>query len=326
MGRRLCCDKEEVKKRAWSAEEDLILTDYVKAHGEGRWESVSKKAGLNRCGKSCRLRWLNYLRPDIKRGNISPEEEELIFRLHRLLGNRLNINFPSITSFLSRISRDLVHRLVISHLRFISWIYIRMCRWSLIAGRLPGRTANEIKNYWNTLHGKSSRTSKNKKDLSRNSPKKKMQRDVSTGVLQNPVQLSPVWEKDTSVSPAEFWASMLKFSEGDIKARVSIQQGELHDNYCFSIDCVESGSPPPVNSDTNITSTSIEMENHQSNTESLSGFGHGEDVREDDADDPVMNFDFGDCDVFLPSLPSLADLMNSDILVGSNLSSLPWSD
>ncbi|KAK4756641.1 hypothetical protein SAY87_006768 [Trapa incisa] len=286
MGRRLCCDKEEVKKRAWSAEEDLILTDYVKAHGEGRWKSVSKKAGLNRCGKSCRLRWLNYLRPDIKRGNISPEEEELIFRLHRLLGNR----------------------------------------WSLIAGRLPGRTANEIKNYWNTLHGKSSRTSKNKKDLSRNSPKKKMQRDVSTGVLHYPVQLSPVWEKDTSVSPAEFWASMLKFSEGDIKARVSIQQGELHDKYCFSIDCVESGPPPPVNSDTNITSTSIEMENHQSNTESLSGFGHGEDVREDDADDPVMNFDFGDCDVFLPSLPSLADLMNSDILVGSNLSSLPWSD
>lgn len=45
-------------------------------------------AGLNRCGKSCRLRWLNYLRPDIKRGNITEEEEELIVRLHNLLGNR----------------------------------------------------------------------------------------------------------------------------------------------------------------------------------------------------------------------------------------------
>lgn len=45
-------------------------------------------AGLKRCGKSCRLRWLNYLRPDIKRGNISPDEEELIIRLHKLLGNR----------------------------------------------------------------------------------------------------------------------------------------------------------------------------------------------------------------------------------------------
>jgi myb proto-oncogene protein len=45
-------------------------------------------AGLKRCGKSCRLRWLNYLRPGIKRGNISDDEEELIIRLHRLLGNR----------------------------------------------------------------------------------------------------------------------------------------------------------------------------------------------------------------------------------------------
>jgi myb proto-oncogene protein len=43
---------------------------------------------LNRCGKSCRLRWLNYLRPNIKRGNISYDEEDLIIRLHKLLGNR----------------------------------------------------------------------------------------------------------------------------------------------------------------------------------------------------------------------------------------------
>lgn len=50
-------------------------------------------AGLKRCGKSCRLRWLNYLRPDIKRGNISPGEEDLIIRLHKLLGNRSVIIF-----------------------------------------------------------------------------------------------------------------------------------------------------------------------------------------------------------------------------------------
>ncbi|CAL9182413.1 unnamed protein product [Musa hybrid cultivar] len=105
-----CC-KKSFNKGSWSATEDKILTDYVKAHGEGRWGKLPKSAGLNRCPRSCRLRWLNYLRPDIKRGNISHEEEDLIIRLHNLLGNR----------------------------------------WSLIAGRLPGRTDNEIKNYWNTV-------------------------------------------------------------------------------------------------------------------------------------------------------------------------------
>ncbi|KAF7837919.1 tannin-related R2R3 MYB transcription factor [Senna tora] len=114
MGRSPCCSKEGLNRGAWTAHEDKILTDYITLHGEGRWRNLPKRAGLKRCGKSCRLRWLNYLRPDIKRGNISPDEEDLIIRLHNLLGNR----------------------------------------WSLIAGRLPGRTDNEIKNYWNTNLGK----------------------------------------------------------------------------------------------------------------------------------------------------------------------------
>ncbi|XP_014506712.1 transcription factor MYB8 [Vigna radiata var. radiata] len=114
MGRRPCCSKEGLNRGAWTADEDKILTEYITVHGEGRWRKLPKRAGLKRCGKSCRLRWLNYLRPDIKRGNITSDEEELIIRLHNLLGNR----------------------------------------WSLIAGRLPGRTDNEIKNYWNTNLGK----------------------------------------------------------------------------------------------------------------------------------------------------------------------------
>ncbi|GMI89916.1 hypothetical protein HRI_002660900 [Hibiscus trionum] len=114
MGRSPCCSKEGLNKGAWTALEDKLLISYIKAYGEGKWRNLPKRAGLKRCGKSCRLRWLNYLRPDIKRGNISHDEEELIIRLHNLLGNR----------------------------------------WSLIAGRLPGRTDNEIKNYWNTTLGK----------------------------------------------------------------------------------------------------------------------------------------------------------------------------
>ncbi|KAG2407469.1 hypothetical protein LR48_Vigan07g139600 [Vigna angularis] len=114
MGRSPCCSKEGLNRGAWTAHEDKILREYITLHGEGRWRNLPKTAGLKRCGKSCRLRWLNYLRPDIKRGNITSDEEELIIRLHNLLGNR----------------------------------------WSLIAGRLPGRTDNEIKNYWNTNLGK----------------------------------------------------------------------------------------------------------------------------------------------------------------------------
>ncbi|URD86669.1 Myb-like DNA-binding domain [Musa troglodytarum] len=88
MGRTPCCDKSGLKKGPWTPEEDQKLIDYIQKHGHGSWRTLPKNAGLARCGKSCRLRWTNYLRPDIKRGRFSFEEEETIIQLHSILGNK----------------------------------------------------------------------------------------------------------------------------------------------------------------------------------------------------------------------------------------------
>lgn len=89
MGRYPCCKLDnDLKKGPWTAEEDEKLMEYIQENGHGNWQLVHKRAGLNRCGKSCRLRWTNYLRPDIKRGGFSEEEEQMIINFHSVLGNR----------------------------------------------------------------------------------------------------------------------------------------------------------------------------------------------------------------------------------------------
>lgn len=95
MGHHSCCNKQKVKRGLWSPEEDEKLINYITNYGHGCWSSVPKLAGLQRCGKSCRLRWINYLRPDLKRGSFSPQEAALIIELHTILGNRYNSSFFS---------------------------------------------------------------------------------------------------------------------------------------------------------------------------------------------------------------------------------------
>ncbi|KAK8543301.1 hypothetical protein V6N12_015859 [Hibiscus sabdariffa] len=111
MGRAPCCDKGNVKKGAWSPEEDAKLKTYIKKHGTGgNWIALPQKIGLKRCGKSCRLRWLNYLRPNIKHGGFSEEEDNIICNLYLSIGSRylsvilLVFPFSVLKTFLPRIS------------------------------------------------------------------------------------------------------------------------------------------------------------------------------------------------------------------------------
>ncbi|PWA63153.1 transcription factor GbMYB1 [Artemisia annua] len=150
-----------LKKGAWTAEEDMRLKNYIEKYGEGKWHLIPLKSGINRCRKSCRLRWLNYLRPNIKRGDFGEDEVDLMLRLHKLLGNR----------------------------------------WSLIAGRIPGRTANDVKNFWNTYIQPRGKTRKNESKIDESSQQHAMGNIIKPQAQKNFNIVNPLPVADDNPLP-----------------------------------------------------------------------------------------------------------------------------
>ena len=95
------------KKNAWTTEEDAMLARIIAEQGHGHWTKVAAHLP-GRMGRQCRERWFNHLAPEVKKGDWSHEEDQLIVNAVREHGTK----------------------------------------WSLIQKSLPGRSDNSIKNRW----------------------------------------------------------------------------------------------------------------------------------------------------------------------------------
>nr|QCH41119.1 MYB transcription factor 7 [Dimocarpus longan] len=105
------------ERQRWQPEEDAILKAYVKQYGPKEWNLISQRMPnhlLHRDPKSCLERWKNYLKPGIKKGSLTPEEQALVISLQAKYGNK----------------------------------------WKKIASEVPGRTAKRLGKWWEVFKEK----------------------------------------------------------------------------------------------------------------------------------------------------------------------------
>ncbi|KAI4366145.1 hypothetical protein MLD38_022063 [Melastoma candidum] len=175
---------ESLRKGPWKAEEDEILLSHVRRHGPCNWSSIRSNGLLQRTGKSCRLRWVNKLRPDLKNGcKFSAEEERVVIELQAEFGNK----------------------------------------WARIATYLPGRTDNDVKNFWSSRQKRLARILRASPSLSASSsrPQKNKRKILASHDAPRMAEIKPHVVEGLSAKPEQCHSSNQGYDPTNLMPQMS---------------------------------------------------------------------------------------------------------